>query len=142
MRTIFEAELTQLGEDLVAMSRLVENAITNAGTALLTGDVALAEQVIAADRAVDALERDLDELTAYETEPGLGNGGLGRLAACFIDSLAAKSIPAIVTRRHLETCTAIDISTFCQGSVRRCHAKPALQAVHDVAETLQKHGMT
>ena len=61
MRTIFEAELTQLGEDLVAMSRLVENAIADAGTALLTGDVALAEQVIAADRAVDAFEADLDE---------------------------------------------------------------------------------
>ena len=61
MRTIFEAELTQLGDDLVAMSRLVENAIADAGTALLTGDVALAEQVIAADRAIDALEKDLDE---------------------------------------------------------------------------------
>ncbi|QIK83504.1 glycogen/starch/alpha-glucan phosphorylase [Sanguibacter sp. HDW7] len=45
--------------------------------------------------ALAELELDLDELTAYETEPGLGNGGLGRLAACFIDSLAAKSIPAI-----------------------------------------------
>jgi len=61
MRTVFEAELTQLGEDLVAMSRLVEAAISDAGTALLTGDVALAERVIAADRAVDALEKDLDE---------------------------------------------------------------------------------
>ena len=61
MRTIFKAELTQLGEDLEAMSRLVETAIADAGTALLTGDVALAEQVIAADRAIDALERDLDE---------------------------------------------------------------------------------
>ncbi len=61
MRTIFEAELTQLGEDLVAMSRLVEEAISDAGTALLTGDVALAERVIAADRAIDALETDLDE---------------------------------------------------------------------------------
>jgi len=61
MRTIFEAELTQLGEDLVAMSRLVEAAMADAGTALLTGDVALAERVIAADRAVDALERELDE---------------------------------------------------------------------------------
>src|SRR5699024_7784603 len=45
--------------------------------------------------ALAELELDLDELTAYETEPGLGNGGLGRLAACFIHSLAAKSIPAI-----------------------------------------------
>ncbi|MDQ2624945.1 MAG: phosphate signaling complex protein PhoU [Actinomycetota bacterium] len=61
MRTIFEAELTQLGDDLVAMSQLVEAAMADAGTALLTGDVALAERVIAADRAIDALELDLDE---------------------------------------------------------------------------------
>ena len=61
MRTLFEAELTQLGDDLVAMSRLVEAAISDAGTALLTGDVALAERVIAADRSVDALEKELDE---------------------------------------------------------------------------------
>lgn len=61
MRTVFEAELTQLGDDLVAMSRLVERAMTKAGTALLTQDVSLAEQVIADDDAIDALERELDE---------------------------------------------------------------------------------
>jgi phosphate transport system protein len=61
MREIFEAELKQLGVDLVTMSRQVEVAIGNAGTALLTSDVALAESVIVADEAIDALERDLDE---------------------------------------------------------------------------------
>ncbi|WP_225755121.1 phosphate signaling complex protein PhoU [Actinotalea sp. Marseille-Q4924] len=61
MRDIFTAELTQLGEDLQAMSRLVESAITSAGTALLEGDVALAENVIADDSTIDAIERDLDE---------------------------------------------------------------------------------
>jgi phosphate transport system protein len=61
MREIFEAELKQLGVDLVSMSRQVEVAIGNAGKALLTGDVALAESVIVADEAIDALERDLDE---------------------------------------------------------------------------------
>ncbi len=61
MRDIFEAELTQLGEDLVAMSSRVEQAVTSAGIALLTADLQLAESVIADDLAIDALERDLDD---------------------------------------------------------------------------------
>lgn len=61
MREIFTAELAALGEDLVALSSLVESAITSAGTALLATDLALAEEVIASDREIDAMERDLDE---------------------------------------------------------------------------------
>ncbi len=45
--------------------------------------------------ALKDLGLDLDELLDQEEEPGLGNGGLGRLAACYMDSLASLRVPAI-----------------------------------------------
>ena len=48
-----------------------------------------------AGEALRGLDIDLGELRDAEVEPGLGNGGLGRLAACFIDSLATMSVPSI-----------------------------------------------
>jgi starch phosphorylase len=48
--------------------------------------------------AAEALRRfginDIEEILDVEEEPGLGNGGLGRLAACFLESLASLQIPA------------------------------------------------
>ncbi|GGM19215.1 phosphate signaling complex protein PhoU [Promicromonospora citrea] len=61
MRQIFEAELQQVGDDLTEMSRLVESAITRAGTALLEADLRLAQEVIASDKTIDAIESSLDE---------------------------------------------------------------------------------
>src|SRR6516162_3722040 len=49
----------------------------------------------AAREAMAGLDQDLDALLALEPEPGLGNGGLGRLAACYLDSLATLEIPAM-----------------------------------------------
>ncbi|WP_328460885.1 glycogen/starch/alpha-glucan phosphorylase [Actinoplanes sp. NBC_00393] len=48
-----------------------------------------------AAEAVKALGFTLDELEDLDIEPGLGNGGLGRLAACLVDAMATRDIPAV-----------------------------------------------
>jgi starch phosphorylase len=47
------------------------------------------------NQAAEETGLDLAKLIEHEEEPGLGNGGLGRLAACYLDSLSALQIPAI-----------------------------------------------
>ncbi|MGD9353133.1 MAG: glycogen/starch/alpha-glucan phosphorylase [Desulfobacterales bacterium] len=48
-----------------------------------------------ARRAMEDLGLDFRNIIEQEEEPGLGNGGLGRLAACYLDSLATLEIPAV-----------------------------------------------
>lgn len=60
------------------------------GNALLATDLqGIAEQ------AMEQCGLDMAALRGQEVEPGLGNGGLGRLAACFVDSLATMDVPCI-----------------------------------------------
>ncbi len=65
------------------MGRQLENNLLNLG---------LYERV---RQAIQESGLNLNDLIMLEAEPGLGNGGLGRLAACFLDSLATLEIPAI-----------------------------------------------
>lgn len=60
MRDAYHEELDELSVQLVEMTRLVGSAMRRASTALLDADLTLAESVIAADDAVDALRDDLD----------------------------------------------------------------------------------
>ncbi|MEA1928852.1 MAG: glycogen/starch/alpha-glucan phosphorylase, partial [Candidatus Auribacterota bacterium] len=48
-----------------------------------------------ARKALADVDLDLETFIAQDIEPGLGNGGLGRLAACYLDSLATLDIPAV-----------------------------------------------
>ena len=60
------------------------------GLASLDGDM-----VREAREALAELGYDLERVAQEEIDPGLGNGGLGRLAACFLDSLATLQFPAV-----------------------------------------------
>ncbi|WP_249960908.1 glycogen/starch/alpha-glucan phosphorylase [Histophilus somni] len=65
------------------MGRTLSNALISEGVYHLAKD-ALAE-----------LNVDLEDVLEKEVDPGLGNGGLGRLAACFMDSIATLAIPGM-----------------------------------------------
>jgi len=62
--------------------RILSNNITNLG----------ANEIV--NRVLQKLNRTLHEIIARESDPGLGNGGLGRLASCYLDSLATQHYPS------------------------------------------------
>ena len=61
---------------------------------LLTNNVLALGQLDDYRTALGRLGIAIEELSELEPEPGLGNGGLGRLAACFLDSLATLRLPS------------------------------------------------
>ncbi|MCB1236605.1 MAG: glycogen/starch/alpha-glucan phosphorylase, partial [Verrucomicrobiae bacterium] len=65
------------------MGRLLENNLVNSGL------------IEPAREALAAMGHDFDRIFSEGTDMGLGNGGLGRLAACFLDSLATLDLPAV-----------------------------------------------
>ena len=71
----------------LSMEFLIGRTLSNAMIAEGVYDVA--------EKALAELNVDLEEIIEKEVDPGLGNGGLGRLAACFMDSLATLTIPAM-----------------------------------------------
>ncbi len=73
----------------LSVEYLPGNSLLNALNSL-DGDL-----VQEARAALAELHYDLDEIAALEADPGLGNGGLGRSAACFMDSLATLQYPAV-----------------------------------------------
>ena len=61
VRKVFQAELHQIGEELIEISKLVSEAMQKATTAFEAADTELAQEVIAADARIDFLQNDLDE---------------------------------------------------------------------------------
>jgi len=87
------------------MGRTLNNALLNLGL----------EETIAP--ALQRLGLDLEELMDVENDAGLGNGGLGRLAACFLDSCATLQLPVMgygiryeygMFRQHIENCLQVE----------------------------------
>jgi starch phosphorylase len=87
------------------MGRSLNNALLNLGLGS------------AAQAALQRLGLDLEELLDTEHDAGLGNGGLGRLAACFLDSCATLSLPVMgygiryeygMFRQHIDHCRQVE----------------------------------
>jgi len=109
-RDVYEALASAVREELAARWVATQRRVARAkvkrvcylsveflpGRALINALSSLdGELLVAARTALINLGYDLESVAAEEHDPGLGNGGLGRLAACFLDSLATLQYPAI-----------------------------------------------
>jgi starch phosphorylase len=109
-RDIYDALSLAVREELAARWLATQRRVAQAGVkrvcylsveyllgrTLINGLSALDGELV--QEARDALQElgfDLDRVAQEEIDPGLGNGGLGRLAACFVDSLATLQYPAV-----------------------------------------------
>ncbi|NTU64819.1 MAG: glycogen/starch/alpha-glucan phosphorylase, partial [Chloroflexi bacterium] len=68
----------------------------------ITQNLLYTDTIDLARQALAELGYDLDQIVELEPEPALGNGGLGRLAACYLDSLATLDIPSVAYGIHYE----------------------------------------
>mgnify|MGYP000681134662 CR=1 FL=1 len=118
MRTLFTAEMSELADDLVAMSRHVESAITRASEALLTQNIELAQAVIADDSKLDDIEETVDErcvlLIAQQQPVGLDLRTI----------IASLRISASLERMG-------DLSQHIAEAARRAYPASAIPAGHE-----------
>ena len=109
-RDIFDALSLAVHEELMVRWLATQRRVANAhvkrvcylsveylpGRSLLNALYSLdGDLVHEARTTLKGMGYDLDDIVAQEIDPGLGNGGLGRLAACFLDSLATLQYPAV-----------------------------------------------
>ncbi len=117
MRTLFTAEMSELSDDLVTMSKLVLTAITDASDALLTENIELAQSVIANDAKLDDLEETVDErcvlLIAQQQPVGLDLRTI----------VASLRISAALERMG-------DLAQHIAESARRAYPGSAIPATH------------
>jgi len=109
-RDVYDALSLAVREELAARWLATQRRVSQAGVkrvcylsveyllgrSLINGLSSLdGELVQEARETLRELGFELDKVAQEEIDPGLGNGGLGRLAACFLDSLAATQYPAV-----------------------------------------------
>lgn len=117
MREAYQSDLRHLVDDLVDMASMVQSALEDATTALLEGDLGLAERVIAADPHIDERQVDLDskivELLARQSP----------VATDLRLMVAALRMSSSLERMG-------DLSAHIALTARRRHPDPAVPAQH------------